>query len=104
MKTKKITKLLSNLPWYVKNIYFAILAFFVVWMLFFDKYNLYSHYKFSKKLNNLEDQKEYFIKEIKEIEELKAELFSTDEQKEKFARERYLMKKDNEDIFIIVEK
>lgn len=94
----------ANLPWYVKNIYFAILAFFIVWMMFFDKYNLYSHYKFSKKLNYLENQREYFLKEIDEIEELKTELFSTDEKKEKFARERYWMKKDNEDIFVIVEK
>jgi cell division protein DivIC len=101
---KKVVDFWEGLPWYVRNVYFAVLVFFLFWMMFFDKYNLYSHYKFSKQLRQLEKQKEYFIREIKEIEELKLDLFSSDDHKERFARERYKMKKDNEDIFIIVEK
>lgn len=103
MKFKKIKSFWAKLPWYVKNIYTAILVVFLVWMFFFDKYNLYSHYKFSKQLNELEIQKAYYLKEIKEIEHLKENLFSSDENIERFARERYMMKKDNEDIFIIEE-
>jgi cell division protein DivIC len=101
---KKVTGFLEGLPWYVKNVYFTVLIFFLLWMMLFDKYNLYSHFKFSRKLNQLQGQKEYFVKEIKEIEALKIDLFSTNEYKERFARERYKMKKDNEDIFIIVER
>lgn len=103
MKINKVKSLWGKLPWYVKNIYTAILLVFVVWMAFFDKYNLYSHYKFSKQLNELETQKSYYLKEIKEIEHLKENLFSSDENIERFARERYMMKRDNEDIFIIEE-
>lgn len=58
----------------------------------------------SYKLNELKSQKAYFTNEIDEVDKLKEELFSTNEKKEKFAREKYFMKKENEDIFIIVEE
>ncbi len=93
-----------QLPWYIKNIYFALFAFFIIWMLFFDTNNIFYQFKLSHKVKLLEDQKNYYNEEIKEVDELKEELFSTDEKKEKFAREKYYMKKDNEDVFIIVEE
>lgn len=91
----------NNLPWYIKNIYFAIGLFFVVWMLFFDSNNAFKQIKLSRKLSNLEGQKNYFKHEIEEVDRVKEELFSTTAKKEKFAREKYFMKKDNEDIFIV---
>lgn len=94
----------KNLPWYVKNIYFAIFAFYLVWMLFIDTNNIFYQFKLSRKLNNLEVQKEYYTQQIEEVTAIKEELFSTLEKKEKFAREKYYMKKDNEDVFIIIEK
>lgn len=101
---KKLMDLFKQMPWYIKNIYFALFAFFILWMLFFDTNNIFYQFKLSKKVKDLEDQKEYYKEEIKEVEVLKDELFSTDEKKEKFAREKYYMKKDNEDVFIIVEE
>lgn len=92
-----------ELPWYLKNVYFVILIFFLIWMIFFDANNLFYQYKLSSKVNTLENQMEYYNSEITDVEELKEELFSTDANKEKFAREKYYMKKDNEDVFIIVE-
>ena len=100
---KKWLQKYQELPWYLKNIYFGILLFFIVWMLFFDANNIFYQFKLSSKVNALQDQKVYYIEEIKEVDELKDELFSTDSKKEKFAREKYYMKKDNEDVFIIVE-
>lgn len=94
----------KSLPWYLKNIYFAILFFFVVWMIFFDANNIFYQFKLSHKLNELEQEKSYYTEEINEVYELKEELFSTDEKKEKFAREKYYMKRDNEDVFIVVEE
>lgn len=73
-------------------------------MLFFDANNLFYQFKLSHKLSELEDEKSYYNNEIDEVNELKEELFSTDEKKEKFAREKYYMKKDNEDVFIVVEE
>jgi len=95
---------LTNPPWWIKNIYFFTGFTFLVWMIFFDKNNSFITNRINAQLNELKDQKTYYETEIKEVNKLKEELFSTDENKEKFARERYLMKKNNEDIFLIVEK
>lgn len=101
---KKILENVSNLPWWVKNIYFGISIFFIVWMIFFDRNNVFNTYQTSKKLGDLQEQKEYFNTEIAKVDKLKEELFSTSEKKEKFAREKYFMKKNNEDIFIVIEE
>jgi cell division protein FtsB len=55
------------------------------------------------KLRSLERQREYYSDKIKEVEKDRAELMGTTELLEKFAREKYLMKRDTEDIFIIEE-
>jgi len=99
----KFLKQIGKMPWWVKNAYFITTFTFFVWMIFFDANNLLTSYKIDNKLSTLQNQKEYYKSEIEKVNELKLELFSTKEKKEKFAREKYLMKKDNEDIFIIVE-
>ena len=101
---KKYLEFLANLPWWVKNVYFGIIFFFIVWMIFFDRNNIFNTYQTAKKLSDLRDQKEYFNTEIALVDKLKDELFSTSAKKEKFAREKYFMKKANEDIFIVVEE
>lgn len=58
----------------------------------------------SYKLRNLKNEKEYYHEKIKEVEKDKKELMGNDGLLEKFAREKYLMKKPGEDIFIIKEK
>ncbi len=101
---KKLINKYKQLPWYFKNIYSAILLFFLIWMIFFDANNIFYQFKLSQKLNKLEEEKGYYNNEINKVDDLKQELFSTDEKKEKFAREKYYMKKDNEDVFIVVEE
>ena len=104
MLMKKWLQKLKELPWYIKNLYFAIFLFFAIWMVFFDANNLLYQWRLSMKLNELESEKSYYNTEIDEVNELKEELFSTDEKKEKFAREKYYMKRDSEDVFIVVEE
>jgi len=58
----------------------------------------------SYKLRTLKNEKEYYQEKIKEVEKDKKELMGNDALLEKFAREKYLMKKPGEDIFIIEEK
>lgn len=76
--------------------------FISIWVLFFDKNDLISQSDLTNKLKDLEAEKKYYSDEIaknkKEIEELETNSASL----EKFAREKYLMKKDNEDVFVIV--
>ncbi|PSL48857.1 septum formation initiator [Chitinophaga niastensis] len=90
-----------KVPKYLKNKFFIAVAAFIVWIAFLDKTNLMLQYQFQSEVNKLETQKEFFLKEIKQTREEQQELLSSPEKLEKFAREKYYMKKDNEDLFII---
>lgn len=88
----------------IKNKYFLTTIGIIVWLLFFDKNDVFSQAELITKLNKLKSDRDYYITEIQnnkmEIEDLRTNKKSL----EKFARERYLMKKDNEDIYVIVKK
>jgi len=73
-------------------------------MLFFDANDFISQYRLKSKLKNLKDQKHYYIKKIEEVKKDREELLNNPELLEKFAREKYLMKKKGEDVFVIVEE
>ena len=83
-----------------KNVFIVILIIFCIWMLFFDTHNLFLHRELNKEINKLEQEKEYYKKEIdKDKKELKS--LGNDEGVEKYGRERYKMKKENEEIYLI---
>jgi len=94
---KRIIKLL-------KNKFFLVTVIFIVWMLFFDKNDLYSQYEQSQQLNKLEQERDFYTKETAQVGKDLDELTSDPKKLEKFAREKYLMKKANEDVFVIVKK
>jgi cell division protein FtsB len=89
---------------YLRNFYFLSTLSFLFWVIFIDSNNLIVHFKLTKKLWELENQKEYFQEKKIQIQQERAELMSNSELLEKFARERYLMKKPTEDLYVIVEK
>jgi len=66
-----------------------------------DRNNFYTRYSYHKELQKLKDEREYYIGEIESTRRKSHELMSNPANLEKFAREEYLMKKDNEDIFLI---
>jgi len=88
---------------FVKNKYFLSSIAFVVWMLFFDRNDLASQYAYRSQVNKLEDEKKFYKKQISQVEKDLKELNSNQEKLEKFARERYFMKKDNEDVYVIID-
>jgi cell division protein DivIC len=94
----------KKLPRAFRNFYVVTLAIFLIWMLALDSNNLVARYQLSSKLGALENEREYYLEKIKEVEEDRQELFGDKESVEKFAREKYLMKKDSEDIFVVVEE
>jgi len=98
MDWRKYDKLLTTL----KNKYVLTIILFIVWMSFFDRNNLVSRYKYRQELNKLVEKKGYYNSEIKKNKEDMEALESDRDDLEKFAREKYLMKKDDEDIFIII--
>ena len=82
------------------NRYVIVLAFFVVWMLFLDNTSYMDHRILNKQLDELEDNKSYYEGEIKKDSE-SIKLLKNPDQIEKYAREKYYMKRDSEDIYII---
>lgn len=86
----------------IKNKYFIAILLFIVWMLFFDQNNIGNRYRLTSKLNNLKQQKEYYLQEIEQNQIMTHRLRHDTAFIEQFAREKYLLKRDNEDIYVIV--
>lgn len=80
----------------------TLLLFF--WVLFFDQNNLLERSRLIREVKQLEKDHEYYIQKIDADSARLMELKTNNKNLEKFAREQYLMKKDNEDIFVIVEE
>ena len=87
-----------------KNKYVIALILFLLIVLFFDDNNLLERFSLENKKSDLETQIEFYEKEIKESNRKYDELSKDSKHIEKFAREEYFMKKDHEDVYIIVEK
>ncbi|MCF7567759.1 septum formation initiator family protein [Sabulilitoribacter arenilitoris] len=83
-----------------KNWFILILLGFAIWMLFFDTNSWLIHHELNNDIKALEKEKEYYKREIEKDNKTIKKL-STEEGLEKFAREEYYMKRDNEEIFII---
>ena len=87
----------------IRNKYFLSMAAFMVWMMFFDKNDIVAQYEYKSQVNKLQEEKDFYTKEITQVKKDLNELSSNLNTAEKFAREKYFMKKDNEDVFVIIE-
>lgn len=100
---KNLQKRISKLPWWITNPFFITTVVFSVWMVFFDESNLITQYRKHCELSALLEKRKYYRDQIKETNKAFSELNSNPATQEKFAREHYWMKRDNEDVFVIVE-
>lgn len=98
MKTMK--KILPKL----KNKYVIGIIVFVVWIAFFDDNNFVVQYRYKRKLAELKQDEQFYMNEIEKNKKELYYLTSNKKNLEKFAREKYLMHKSNEDIFIFVDE
>lgn len=87
-----------------KNKFLIAGVLFCVWIAFFDMNSWIERFQNLKELKQLEKDSEYYQQKIKEDVERLKELKTNNDNLEKFAREQYLMKKDNEDVYVIVEE
>lgn len=92
-----------RLPSFLKNKYALTGMVFLAWILFFDQNKIITQFQYHSELNKLEEEKRIYQQDLKKIQEDLIELKSNPKTLEKFAREKYLMKKDNEELFVIVE-
>lgn len=79
------------------NKYSVSAGLFVVWMLFFDKHNFFTQWSLRRSVHQLETSIESYRKQLAEAEQAHQDLM---DNKEKFAREKYLMHRPDEDIYL----
>lgn len=96
-----ILKFIQTLPAFLRNKYFITSVLFLVWMTFLDDYNFIYQWKLSTEKKELKSKRDFYIAETQRVNKEKKELFSSPVQLEKYAREHYYMKRENEDIFVI---
>ncbi len=90
-------------PW-LKNKYVLTISVFAIWMLFFDQNNVVDRLRMLSETRQLEADREYYMEQI-EIDSARLHELTTDKENlEKYAREQFLMKKENEDVFVIIEE
>ena len=94
-------KVLRHIPPFIYNKYFLATSLFAVWMLFFDRNDFFTQLGRKDDLRQIEQSKEYFSKKIADGRKFSTDIRSNTDVVEKFAREKYLMKRDNEDLFLI---
>lgn len=93
LRGNKVVRILSNK-------YVIILLLFVVWMIFFDENSLINHWELDREIDKLEKSNEYYRDQIEQDKKVIDNLNDPDSL-EKYAREEYKMKKENEEIFLI---
>lgn len=94
-------KLLTHIPSWLKNKYLLTGVFFAIWMVFFDPKDILSDLERRGKLNELQTSELHLKGQITDAKKELDLLKNNAQSIEKYAREKYLMKKDNEDLFIV---
>lgn len=89
---------------YVKNKYILTISVFAIWMFFFDQNNVVDQLKMMKEIRQLEDDRGYYLDEIQKDSIRYEELTTDRDNLEKYAREQFFMKKQDEDVFVVIEE
>lgn len=85
------------------NKYFLTSVAFLVWLFFFDSNNIILRMRLKNQLNELQREKQFYLDEIRNDSILTQKLLNDTSELERFAREKYLMKKEGEDLFLVVD-
>ncbi len=94
--------ILDRIPPFFKNFYFLSTLFFVLWLAFVDSNDLFLQAQLSTKKAELKEAKQFYQDKILQVKNDQAALNNNPDLLEKMAREKYLMKRPNEDLFIVV--
>lgn len=94
-------KLLTQLPSWLRNKFFIAFSAFILWMLFFDERDVFTMRHHRQELRELQESKKYYTQQINRERAQLDNLKNNPAILEKYAREKYYMKRDNEDLFLI---
>ncbi|SRR5690348_1172718 len=97
-------QLLTRIPAFLRNKYLIATVAFVVFIVFFDDRDLISNFRHTRELKDLEKSRQYYTEEIAKTRQELKQLRTDAALLEKYAREKYLMKRDNEDLFLVKSK
>ena len=99
----KYIKYLPYIKWlnYIFNRYTILGLCFIIWMIFFDQNSLFTHFELDKQISDLERDEAYFKRNLENEDKKLKVLIENPAEIERIAREKFYLKKDNEDIFII---
>lgn len=93
----------KRIPPYLKNKYSVALIVFFIWIMFFDHNRIINQVKLLNTLSDMKSKREYYQDQIRK-DSLALHILESDKKAlERFAREKYLMKKDNEDVYLVIE-
>ena len=93
--------LLNSISSFLRNKYFLALTCFVAWMLFFDRDDVFTQMERKRELTRIKASKSYYANQIKQDKNFSKDLQFNASAIEKLAREKYLMKRDNEDLYLV---
>ncbi|SFC79883.1 Septum formation initiator [Parapedobacter composti] len=88
----------------IRNKYIIASTAFLVWMLFFDRHDVATQYGYYSQLKGLKAEKAFYTEEIERVTKAIHDLNNDPKELQRVARERYKMKKENEDVFVIIER
>lgn len=88
----------------MRNKYLITFVVFLVWIFFIDTFDIITQVRMNNEFKQLKEQQEFYKTEIEKDSIKVYNLNNNPEEQERFARERFLMKKDNEDVFIVRDK
>lgn len=96
----------SLLPYfrYLKNKYIAVSLVAALWLLFFDRYSLIGQQKIKSQIRQFEKDKNYYQEECEGLRKRQAVLDTDPDEIEKYAREKFLMKRPGEDVFLVKDR
>ncbi len=100
----KLKSFLLKFPALFRNVFFLSAVAFAVWMFFFDENNMLVQYHRRHQLSDLSRKARYYQQEIAKVDEQIDQLTTNSATQERYARENYMMKRDSEDVFVIVER
>ncbi|MEM6263546.1 MAG: septum formation initiator family protein [Bacteroidota bacterium] len=95
-------KLLKRLTALLNSKYLLVLLITGIWMIFFDRLNLVSQMNVRQQIEELHRDKAHYERAIQQVDYEREQLLTQPEEMERYARERYYMKRKNEDVFVVV--
>jgi len=89
-------------PIFINKYVLTVFGLFV-WLLLLDETDLFTLYKYRAEVSELKDEKVFLKNQIIEVEGSLDALSNNPKELERFAREHHYMKKDDEDLFVILD-